>query len=98
MKFNDNFETRIDLFLPAIPAFFVGIFADTFIFRWEDCDPYCTAILVALTVLVVPSIAWIRDLMPEWHFRLAIKKELNDAFGLMKVGRGLGKRLIVTVK
>jgi len=104
MKKNDNFENRIYLFLPAIPAIFVGIFADTFFFRWEDCNPYCTGILTLLTIIVIPAIAWVWDIVSEWRivaewrFAFAIKKEIKNIFGFMTVGKGLAKRLIITVK
>lgn len=95
-KNRDNFEKRIWLFLPAMPAPFLGLIADRLFFRWEE--PYCMALCLILTAYVIPAIAWVRDLIPEWHFRIAIRKELDQAFQILEVGKGLAKRQTVTVK
>lgn len=96
MKKTNNFENRIFLFLPVAPAIFMGIFADRFIFRWEEY--YCTAILATVTLYVIPAVAWIRDLIHEWKFRVAIKKALDNAFEIVPVGKGLAKRMVVVTK
>ncbi|HLM84433.1 MAG TPA: hypothetical protein VK254_04480 [Candidatus Bathyarchaeia archaeon] len=74
MKEQDKIENRIFLFLPVVPAIFAGIFADRFIFRWEEYSYYCTAFLASLTVLVVPAVFLVRDAVKGWSLWLAMKK------------------------
>lgn len=65
----------------------------------NSLEPYkCFGFAFTIGIFLPLIVFWIRDLIPEWHFRVAIKKALDNAFEIVPVGKGLAKRLVVVTK
>lgn len=95
MKGKSDLCNRLFLYFTVLPATIIGVAANQ-LFEFEK--PYCLGILLAVTIFLIPAMAWAKDVICRYRFQAAVEKELNRFFGFKVVGKGLARRLIITVR